>query len=96
MPFDQQERIDGVLLSLAGSLEGGVPELFDHIFSFLSRKTDFYTGASVDAARQIVNQAFEKYAADAKKVFKFEKNCILKVNCENYIGSRTEEIAQRS
>lgn len=62
---DRREQIDGVLLSLASSLSGGVPELFDHIFSFLSRKTDFYTGASVDAARKIVLDAFEKHAATA-------------------------------
>ncbi|KAL3074366.1 hypothetical protein niasHS_015196 [Heterodera schachtii] len=64
---DQQDRVDGVLLSLATSLGGGVPELFDHIFSFLSRKTDFYTGASVDEARKIVLDAFEKHASGAKK-----------------------------
>uniref|UniRef100_A0A183BP60 Nuclear migration protein nudC n=1 Tax=Globodera pallida TaxID=36090 RepID=A0A183BP60_GLOPA len=64
---DQQERVDGVLLSLATSLGGGVPDLFDHIFSFLSRKTDFYTGASLDSARQIVIDAFDKHASGAKK-----------------------------
>lgn len=49
---DRQQQIDGVLLSLATSFEGGVPELFDHIFSFLSRKTDFYTGATSDTAQK--------------------------------------------
>ena len=64
---ERQQQIDGVLLSLATSLEGGVPELFDHIFSFLSRKTDFYTGATSDAARKIVLDAFEKYAKTCQK-----------------------------
>uniref|UniRef100_A0A914MIT3 Nuclear migration protein nudC n=1 Tax=Meloidogyne incognita TaxID=6306 RepID=A0A914MIT3_MELIC len=59
---DRQQQIDGVLLSLATSLEGGVPELFDHVFSFLSRKTDFYTGAATSTtAKKIVLDAFEKY-----------------------------------
>uniref|UniRef100_A0A915LVD9 Nuclear migration protein nudC n=1 Tax=Meloidogyne javanica TaxID=6303 RepID=A0A915LVD9_MELJA len=59
---DRQQQIDGVLLSLATSFEGGVPELFDHVFSFLSRKTDFYTGAATSTtAKKIVLDAFEKY-----------------------------------
>ena len=64
-----QERVDGVLLSLAGSLGGGVPELFDCIFNFLSRKTDFYVGASRDVAQQMVLDAFNKYAETAQEVF---------------------------
>lgn len=64
---DRQQQIDGVLLSLATSFEGGVPELFDHIFSFLSRKTDFYTGATSDTAQKIVLDAFEKYAKTSEK-----------------------------
>uniref|UniRef100_A0A1I8AY37 CS domain-containing protein n=1 Tax=Meloidogyne hapla TaxID=6305 RepID=A0A1I8AY37_MELHA len=45
----------------------GVPELFDHIFSFLSRKTDFYTGATSETAQKIVLDAFEKYAKTSEK-----------------------------
>jgi hypothetical protein len=68
MTSEQQDRIDGVLLSLASSLSGGVPELFDHLFSFLSRKTDFYTGATVDTARKILLDAFDKHASTAHEV----------------------------
>jgi hypothetical protein len=69
MALQQQDRVDGVLLSLASSMEGGVPELFDSIFSFLSRKTDFYTGgATTESARQIVMAAFDKYAMTAEEV----------------------------
>jgi len=63
----QQERIDGVLLSLAGSLEGGVPELFDCLFSFLSRKTDFFTGADPTVSRKMLLDAYEKYAGSAQQ-----------------------------
>jgi hypothetical protein len=65
---EKQDRVDGVFLSLASSLSGGVPEIFDCLFSFLSRKTDFYTGADVETARKIVQNAFDKYAATAKEV----------------------------
>ena len=35
------ERFDDVLLNIAGSL-GGIEPLFDTIFSFLLRKTDYF------------------------------------------------------
>lgn len=35
--MSDRERYDTVLLSLAQSLKGGVPEMFDVIFDFLSR-----------------------------------------------------------
>ncbi|KAI6220339.1 CS domain-containing protein [Aphelenchoides fujianensis] len=62
-----EERADGVFFSLASNLEGGVPELFDLMFGFLARKTDFFTGATVDEARAIVLKAFEKHAGSAEK-----------------------------
>ncbi|KAI1721783.1 CS domain-containing protein [Ditylenchus destructor] len=65
--MSKEARIDGVLLSLAGSLEGGVPELFDCMFSFLSRKTDFFTGASREMSEKIVMDAFNKYAGTAQQ-----------------------------
>ncbi|CEF66467.1 Nuclear migration protein nudC [Strongyloides ratti] len=61
------EKFDGIFLSLAQQMENGVPELFDVLFNFLSRKTDFFTGSSVENARNIVLKAFEKHAAEARK-----------------------------
>jgi len=69
----RQDQVDGVLLSLAGSLEGGVPELFECMFSFLSRKTDFFTGATKDVAQKIVLDAFNKYAVQADKDSELKK-----------------------
>lgn len=45
-----------------------MPQLFDVLFSFLSRKTDFFTGASTETSRKMVLDAFNKYAATADKV----------------------------
>ncbi|VDM48351.1 unnamed protein product [Toxocara canis] len=61
------EKYDGVLLGLAQQMEGGVPQLFDVLFSFLSRKTDFYTGAGLERAKELVLLAFDKHSASAAK-----------------------------
>lgn len=61
-------KYDGVLLGLAQQLEGGVPQLFDVLFSFLSRKTDFYTGVDLNHAKEMVFKAFDKHSEPAKKL----------------------------
>lgn len=38
------------------------------VCSFLSRKTDFYTGASISTAKEMVLKAFDKHSESAKKV----------------------------
>ncbi|VDM95193.1 unnamed protein product [Thelazia callipaeda] len=60
-------KCDLLLLNLAQQLEGGVPELLDILFGFLSRKTDFYTGADISTAREMVLKAFDKHSESAKQ-----------------------------
>ena len=68
-----EERYDGVLLSLAQQMEGGVPQLFDVLFSFLLRKTDFFSGAAeTQTPRKLVLDAFEKYAAQSNEYKKLK------------------------
>jgi len=59
------DKFDGILLSIAQECTGGVPEMMDVIFSFLARKTDFYTGGDEGAAEKLVLEKFKKHGKSA-------------------------------
>ena len=59
------DKFDGVLLSLAQECQGGVQEMLDVIFSFLARKTDFYTGGEEGAAETLVLEKYRKHGKSA-------------------------------
>jgi len=61
----QMDKFDGVLLSIAQECDGGVQEMLDVIFSFLARKTDFYTGGGEDAAEKLVIEKYKKHGKTA-------------------------------
>ncbi|CAG2166239.1 unnamed protein product [Oppiella nova] len=64
-----EDKFDGILLSMAREHTGGVQELLDTFFSFLCRKTDFYFGsADTSAAEALVLKTFRKYKEISDKV----------------------------
>ena len=68
-----QQRFDPVLLSIAQQHTangGGVESLLHTFFSFLQRKTDFFTGAEEGKAEEIINNVVSRYVKEAGKIRK--------------------------
>eukprot|EP01059_Diplonema_ambulator_P001908 TRINITY_DN11574_c0_g1_i4.p2 TRINITY_DN11574_c0_g1~~TRINITY_DN11574_c0_g1_i4.p2 ORF type:complete len:329 (+),score=182.71 TRINITY_DN11574_c0_g1_i4:1268-2254(+) len=60
-----EERFDGILLGMAQQITaqggGGVKDLIEVFFSFMRRKTDFFTGAGSAGAEQLVLEILRKH-----------------------------------
>mmetsp|Transcript_11951 Transcript_11951/g.28008 ORF Transcript_11951/g.28008 Transcript_11951/m.28008 type:complete len:361 (-) Transcript_11951:276-1358(-) len=70
----EDERFDGPLLMIAQQSQGIEP-LLDAVFSFLRRKTDFFSGAAPEVVQQTVLKCVKKQAdlADRTKIEKMTK-----------------------
>jgi hypothetical protein len=60
------EKFDGVLLAMAQQHDG-VESLLNTIFSFLERKTDFFTAASPQAVENVVTKVLKDHQSIAAK-----------------------------
>ena len=64
--MSEEERFDGMLMSMAQQ-QKGIEPLLDTVFSFLRRKTDFFSGADYSQIEQTVLKSVKKHAALAEK-----------------------------
>jgi hypothetical protein len=62
----EDERFDGMFLTVAQQSQGIEP-LLDNMFSFLRRKTDFFTGASPEMIQELVMKVVNKHSALSAK-----------------------------
>jgi hypothetical protein len=67
-----EDRFDGMFLAIAQQAQGIEP-LLDNLFSFLRRKTDFYSGASSDQVETLVLKVLRKHTALADQTERDKK-----------------------
>jgi hypothetical protein len=66
MSSPPEDRFDGMFLAIAQQAQGIEP-LLDNLFSFLRRKTDFYSGASSEQVESLVLKVLKKHTALAEQ-----------------------------
>ncbi|XP_044267146.1 nuclear migration protein nudC [Tribolium madens] len=64
---NQTEQFDSLFLSIAQHHPQGASQLLDTFVSFLSRKTDFFTGGEEGAWEKLVMSTFRKYEKVCRK-----------------------------
>ncbi|KAH9280004.1 Nuclear migration protein nudC [Echinococcus granulosus] len=70
---DMSDQLDALFLNIAQNCPDGIRGMLDAFFGFLSRRTDFYYGAAITDAKQLVLEQFEKHKTAALNRHKREK-----------------------
>ena len=92
------ERFDTVLLSIAQQHTangGGVESLLHTFFSFLQRKTDFFTGGEEGKAEEIINNVVSRYVKEAGKMRKKRQEATRRAQEKQEKQLRREEEKRR-